>query len=187
MLVLALICSMFVAATGHAQETDVSCAARIEKWEQALQDVQDKYNAFVAILQTPAERITQRPIFAASGGKTIARQVSEALQAKDDLLGAKRKDCRSALSQEDELFNELRGCVDGQKSAKNKEVLKLVKKRKGLVDRIALGISEVREVEGKETVMPYTDAMRDMQDPYRRSVNNYWQNYQQMYRRWWGR
>jgi hypothetical protein len=170
--------------SGMSEETDPACAARLAKWEQIMQDLQEKFNAYATIQQTPAERIIQRPLVEPGQGKTIAKQISEALQAKEDLLSAKRKDCRNVLDLENQAFDELRGCIDNRKPSKNKDTGKLAKKRRGLVDKITLAISEVREVEGRDNGLVYNEGM---QDPYGRSVNSYWQNYQQMYRRWWGR
>jgi hypothetical protein len=71
-----------------------------------------------------------------------------------------------------------------RRNSKDKDIKNLAKNRQGLIEKAVVAIAEVREVEGKETFVPY-DTMADP-DPYRRSVNNYWQNYQQMYRRFWG-
>ncbi len=170
--------------SGLSEETDPACAAHMAKWEQIMQDLQEKFNAYATIQHTPSERIVQRPLVEAGQGKTIAKQISEALQAKDDLLSSKRKECRNVLDLESQAFDELRGCTENRKSSKNKDVGKLAKKRRGLVDKITLAISEVREVEGRDSGLVYNEGM---QDPYGRSLNSYWQNYQQMYRRWWGR
>jgi hypothetical protein len=173
-----------LAGPGLSEETDPACAARMAKWEQITQDLQEKFNAYATIQHTPAERIIQRPLVESGQGKSIAKQISEALQAKEDLLGTRRKDCRNLLDLENQAFEELRGCIENRKSSKNKDSSKIAKKRRSLVDKISLAISEVREVEGKDNGLVYTN---DFQDPYGRNLNSYWQNYQQMYRRWWGR
>ncbi len=87
------------------------------------------------------------------------------------------------MSQEAELFTRLQECLKSDRTAKDKDVKNLAKMRQALIDKAVVATAEVREVEGRETVLPYSDAMRD---DYSRSVNNYWQGYQQMYRRWGG-
>jgi hypothetical protein len=169
----------------RAQDGEASCLAAKEHWEKVLQELKDKVNDYATVYQTPVERITQRPIIEKTEGKTIARQISEALQVKEDLLNAKRKECRGLLEAETQAFSDFQSCLVSGKSVKDKEVKNLAKKRQSVLEKALLAISEVREVEGQDTSVPYSEAMRD-QDPYRRSVNNYWQSYQQMYRRWWG-
>lgn len=176
-----LLCS---ALPGLCEQTDPACAARMAKWEQVTQELQEKFNAYVTIQQTAAERIVQRPLVERNQGKTIAKQISEALQAKEELLTAKRKECRDILELENQAFEELQGCIENRKSSKTKDGGKLAKKRRGLVDKITLAISEVREVEGSDNGLVYTGGF---QDPYGQNLNSYWQNYQQMYRRWWCR
>ena len=48
-----------------------------------------------------------------------------------------------------------------------------------LLDKVTVTIADVREVEGRETGFPYSAGVGAQPD-------NYWQSYQQMYRRWWG-
>ncbi|MBI5251848.1 MAG: hypothetical protein HY912_20335 [Desulfomonile tiedjei] len=158
------------------------CSAVRARWEGVFQELRLKLQEFQSIQQIHVEKIAQRPLIDRSENKSIARQVAEALQLKEDLLNAKRKECGNLLNLEAQTFNEFQDCAQG---IKDKEFKNIVKKRQGIVDKTQISISEVQEVEGKDTIIPYNDAMQD-QDPYARSVNNYWQNYQQMYKRWWG-
>jgi hypothetical protein len=158
------------------------CETAKAKWDQAFQDLRDKVQEFLVIQQTPVERVIQRPVINSADGKPIARQVGEALQKKEDVLNLKRKECRALSNLEGQAFNDLQACASGRTS-KDKEFKNLTKKRQNLVDKVAAALVEVREVEGKEGHLPYSETM---QDPYTRSVNNQLQNYQQMYRRWWG-
>jgi len=100
------------------------------------------------------------------------------------LLNSRRQECRALLNLENEAFNEFQGCLQNSRGSKDKDTKNLAKKRQSLIEKVILTLSEVREVEGKDTILPYSESMNH--DPYRRSVNNYWQSYQQMYRRWWG-
>lgn len=168
-----------------ADDAELRCAVAKEKWEQIVQELKDNLKNFAAVQQTPVERLVQRPIVERSSGKTIAKQVSEALQVKEDMLNAKRKDCRNLMNLENQAFNDLQDCSN-RKNNKDKDFKNLVKTRQSFLEKAVVALAEVREVEGKETFSPYADAGNDY-DPYSRSVNNRWQNYQQMYRQWWGR
>jgi hypothetical protein len=165
---------------------DANCSSAQMQWEKLFQDLRDKIQDYSTIQQASLERITQRPIVDRTEGKTIARQISEAIQVKEEMLNGKRQECRNLLETEEQAFAEFQRCVDNGRGSKDKEVKNLIKKRQAFVEKAAIAISEVREVEGRDTTLPYVEAMRDQQDPYRQSVNNQWQNYQQMYRRWWG-
>jgi len=168
-----------------AEDIDSRCAAAKDKWEQIVQDLKENLKNYATVQQIPVERIIQRPIVERSSGQTIAKQVSEALQVKDDMLNAKRKECRNLMNLENQAFAELQDCSN-RKNAKDKDLKNLSKTRQAFLDKAIVALAEVREVEGKETFSPYADAGNDP-DAYNRSVNNRWQNYQQMYRQWWGR
>lgn len=183
LLVVALFSCLWI-AEGIAQSSDASCTSPRDRWEKVVKDLQDNLQAYSAIVQTPAERIVQRPLVDPRSGKTIAAQVAEALQVKEDLLSAKRKECRSILDVEKQAFAEFEKCVE-QDRKKNKDLGKLAKQRRTLIDKAILLISEVREVQGEETYSPYSQSAR-FYDPYR-GGNGYYQNYQQNYGRWWGR
>lgn len=168
-----------------ADDTDSRCTLAKDKWEQIVQEFKDKLQNYSTIQQTSVERLVQRPIVDRTSNKTIARQISEAMQIKEDLLSTRRKECRNLLNLENQAFGDLQECM-GRKGAKDKDVKNLSKNRQVFLDKAVIALAEVREVEGKETFSPYADA-GNAPDPYRQSVNNYWQGYQQMYRQWWGR
>jgi hypothetical protein len=174
---------LVVALSPPCFSQDGDCSSAQIRWEQLFQELRDKIQDYSTIQQTSLERLTQRPIVDRTERKTIARQVSEAIQIKEEILNGKRKECRSVLDLEERAFAEFQRCADNGRGSKDKDVKNLIKKRQAFVEKAAISISEVREVEGKDTYQ--YEAMRD-QDPYRQSVNNQWQNYQQLYRRWWG-
>jgi len=176
---------LVVALSPPCLSQDGDCSSVQMRWEQLFQELRDRIQDYSTIQQTSLERLTQRPIVDRTEGKTIARQISEAIQIKEEMLNGKRKECRSVLDLEERTFAEFQRCTDNGRGSKDKDVKNLIKKRQAFVEKAAIALSEVREVEGKDTSLPYVEAMRD-QDPYRQSVNNQWQNYQQMYRRWWG-
>jgi len=187
--VLSLACilvSSFVILLGPSvsYSQDSECASARAKWEQIFENLRAKLQEVSNIQQTPVERIIGRPIIERTGEKTIARQVADALQVKEDLLNNKRKECRTLMNFEAQAFGEFQDCIQRFRASKEKDGKNLGKKRQALLDKAIVILSEVKEVEGKEGVLPYSEAMH--QDQYSRSVNNYWQNYQNMYRRWWG-
>jgi hypothetical protein len=161
------------------------CPAAIAKWEQAYQELRNKLQEFGTIAQTPVDRIVQRPLIQTGNDKTIAGQVAEALGVKENLLTEKRKECRTLMNLENQIFNDIQECVQNAKGSKDKDFKNFTKKRQTLLEKAVLALAEVKEVEGKETALSYADPYRDPNDP-NRSANNYWQSYQQMYRRWWG-
>lgn len=175
-----LVFSLVFTTRLFAQDTD--CDAARAKWEQSFSDLRNRLQDFNTIQQTPVDKLTHRPVLDKTNAKTIARQVAEALAAKEELLNSKRKECHSVMNMEAQTFNEIQDCVKG---AKDKELKNLLKKRQAFVDKAVITLTEVKEVEGTErNSMAYAENAQD--DPYRRNVNNYWQSYQQMYRRWWG-
>lgn len=166
-----------------SQESESQCANLRSQWERHVQDLNNSLNSYLALQKAPLEQVTQRPLVDHSEGKTIATQISEAIQAKEKLLSAKRKECRNILNLEDKAFAEFEKCaMNGALGKKDKRAFtNIQKERKKLVDKAVLSITEVRAVEGQHTV-----TSQAYQDPYR-SQQNYWGNYQQMYRGYWGR
>lgn len=169
----------------QSQGTDAACSAAMDRWAAVYQQLEHKLAEFSTLQQTRAESIVQHPMFQPSEGKTIARQISDALQAKEELLNGKRRECRDTLAAEERAFAELQACIGNGKEARTKDAKRLVKQRNALLEKAGVVLAEVKEVEGKDSNMPYTEAMRGQQD-YNRGAAGYWQNYQQMYRRWWG-
>ncbi len=166
-----------------AQGPDSDCAQLKDKWEQLYSEMKEKVDGFSAVEQTPIEQVIKKPLIDPNEHKTIAAQISEALKVKEDLLAGQRKELRNLLNTENKVFGELQRCLQMDKSAKRKDAGNILKKRRALLDKVVITVAEVKEIEGRETVMPYSEASG--QDQYRRSVNNQWPNYQDS-RRWWG-
>ncbi|MFH0960630.1 MAG: hypothetical protein V1897_18235 [Pseudomonadota bacterium] len=182
-LVVSLVVVLGVNGKVLAQGADSDCSRLKAEWEQLYQVMKDKVDSFAVLEQSPVERIIKRPIVNPNESTTIAAQVSAALQIKEDLLTAQRTEMRNLMNSEVKVFNQLQHCVQTDKSSKNKDAANISKKRRALLDKMNVSLAEVKEVEGRETVMPYSEAAG--QDQYRRSVNNQWPN-QDPYRRWWG-
>jgi hypothetical protein len=180
--IMLLLCFWHVVPGWSAGVSD--CLAIKTEWEGMLQELKIRLQEFQALQQMHVEKIIQRPLVDKGENKSIARQVFEALQQKNELLNTKRGECRDLAASEERVFGQFQECVQSGQ-LKEKELKALAKKRQSFIDKVQISLAEVQEVEGKDTAIPYSEAMRD-QDPYARSVNNYWQNYQQMYRRWWG-
>ena len=83
---------------------DDDCASARAKWEQLFNDLRTKLQEFSALQQTPVERLNQRPVLDRSESRTIAKQVSEALQTKEEELNNKRKECRNLINAENLAF-----------------------------------------------------------------------------------
>jgi len=103
------------------------------------------------------------------------------LQIRENILSQKRNECKEIMNQEEQLFTKLQECLKSGGTTKEKDAKNLAKWRQALIDKAVVAVAEVREVEGRETVLPYSEA----RDDYSRN-NNYWQSYEQMYRRWGG-
>jgi len=167
-----------------AQEVDPDCAAVKDQWEQAIQQLKMKLDDFEASRKVPLDRVVRRPLVEAGVGKTVARQVCDAVQAKEELLDAKRKECLNLLNAENQAYAEYERCAPDRRGGRKKESLQqLVGKRRTLIQKVQTTIAEVREVEGKETYAQYGDPWRGQSDPYSRGAELYWQRMNQ----YWGR
>jgi hypothetical protein len=167
----------------HSQDFDAQCEGLKTKWERTVQDLNAKLQEYEEIRRCPLEKVVKRPLVDFSSGKTIAKQISDAIQAKDSLLASKRKLCQDVLTTEGQAYNELVQCVRAKGNDKQARVLKKIEKnRKQVVEKAKLAIVAVREVEGHDT----TGYSQAYQSGYGRD-NGYWQQYQQMYRGYWGR
>ena len=58
------------------------------------------------------------------------------------------------MNAESKVFGELQHCIQMDKSAKHKDAGAILKKRRALLDKVVITVAEVKEVEGRETVMP---------------------------------
>lgn len=183
---MAIVCQLMVFGLelpSHAQEFSAQCEGLKTKWEGVVQDLSTKLQEYEEIHRCPLEKVVNRPLVDFSSGKSIAKQISEAIQAKESLLSANRKLCQDILRTEAQVYNELEQCVRTKGNDKQGKLLKKIEKsRKQVVEKARLAVVEVREVEGHETA-GYSQAY---QSPYGRD-NGYWQQYQQMYRGYWGR
>ncbi len=173
--------SIILVVPCHSENLE-KCNGIRERWEENLNNIKDKIQEISVVQQTPAARLANTAPVESNSSKTIAKQIGDALQVKENILNGKRRECREAMNQEEQLFNEFLGCSQGGKNGKDKDIKNLIKKRQSLIEKAVITVAEVREVEGRETVLPYSEA----RDDYSRSVNNYWQSYQQLYRRWGG-
>jgi hypothetical protein len=146
-----------------------------------MDGVEKKLQEYQTLQQLPLEQVIRKPLVDRNVNKSIAKQISEAIQKKEELLGQKRKECMTLLNQEKDLFDQVERCSKGD-SAGDREFRRLEKKRQKLVSRAVMLVAEVREVQGREDYAQYADYSRQ-QNYY----DNYWRNQQQMYMRSWGR
>lgn len=167
-----------------AQDRESDCDQAKNQWEQLYQEIKEKVDGLNGLDQTPIENIIKKPIVNPNSSETIASQISHALQVKEDLLIAKRKELRNLMNAENKLFAGVQNCLQAEKGNKRKDSSSILKKRRAILDKAIIAMAEVKEIEGRETVMPYSEASG--QDQYRRSVNNQWQNQGGGYRGWWG-
>ncbi|MBM3301550.1 MAG: hypothetical protein FJY85_16560 [Deltaproteobacteria bacterium] len=167
-----------------AADQDSQCVAVRTRWETLVQNLKDRLQELEEIQKTSLQKIIQRPLVQnPSGGKTIARQIAEAIEAKERFLAAKREECRSIVNAENQIFAEFEQCLQQSPAArKDDRVKKIEKQRRQLLDKAQIAITEIRAVEGQNTAIPYSQAY---QGPYRPD-GGYWQQYQQMYRGYWG-
>lgn len=181
----AVLVMAFAAATPtFAQETDHQCASVKAKWELAIKELKEKLDDYEAAQRLPLERIVQRPLVESSIEKTIASQVSQAIEAKEGILSAKRKECLNMLNLEDQLYTDFERCLQTGPRSKNKQDQQLISKRRSLVQKARISIAEVREVEGKDQYPQYVDTWRGSPGYGDRGVADYWQR---MYQGYWGR
>jgi hypothetical protein len=146
-----------------------------------LQDLKEKLDDFEAIRRTPVERLIKRPLVEAGVDKSIARQVSEALQMKEDMLNEKRKECLNILNLEEQTFTEVERCAPVDRSGGKKDIKRLAGQRGKLIQRARTAIAETQEVEGKDGYSHYVDSWKNPSDFYGRGPGSNWQNYRQTY------
>lgn len=180
----ALVMALAVATPSLSQEADAQCASIKAKWEQAIKEVKEKLDDYEAAQRVPLERIVQRPLVERNVEKTIARQVSEAIDTKEAILSTKRKECLNVLNLEDQLYTDFERCLQTGPRSKNKHDQQLIAKRRSLVQKARISVAEVREVEGKDQFPQYVDTWRGPQGYGDRGVADYWQR---MYQGYWGR
>lgn len=180
----ALVMAFAAATPTFSQEADPQCASVKAKWELAIKELKEKLDDYEAAQRVPLERLVQRPLVERSIEKTIARQVSEAIEAKEAILSAKRKECLNMLNLEDQIYTDFEHCLQTGPRSKNKQDQQLISKRRSLVQKARISIAEVREVEGKDHFPQYVDTWRGPPGYGDRGVADYWQR---MYQGYWGR
>jgi len=176
---------LFIASSvAWSQEADLNCAAVKDRWEQTIQKLTVKLEDLEATRRIPLDRVVQRRLVEAGVGKNIARQVSEAIQAKEGILDAKRKECLNLLNAENQAYTEYERCGQDRRGPKKNNFQQMAGKRRTLIQKGQTAIAEVREVEGKDTYAQYVDPWRGQGDVYNRGAETYWQRMNQGY---WGR
>jgi hypothetical protein len=183
LLLILVLLSLISVVPSQSEDLDPNCGAIRDYWEQSMNRLKDKVQEISSVQQASAARLADKPSVESNLSKTIAKQIGDALQVKENILSHKRNECKELMNAEGQLFDRLQECLKSGRTTKDKDVKNLAKRRQALIDKAVVAAAEVREVEGRETVLPYSEAARD---DYSRSVNNYWQGYQQMYRRWGG-
>jgi hypothetical protein len=182
LLLILVLLSLISVVPSQSENLNPDCSAIREEWEQSMNGLKDKVQEISSVQQTSAARLADKPPVESNSSKTIAKQVDDALQVKENILSRKRNECKEIMNHEEQLFTKLQECMKSLRTTKDKDVKNLAKRRQALMDKAVVASAEVREAEGRETVLPYSEA----RDDYSRSVNNYWQGYQQMNRGWGG-
>lgn len=160
-----------------ARDPDPECSTVLERWERITHDLRVKLDELRNVQRTPMERMIDRPLIESGTNKSIARQVADALQVKDDLLKKIRKECRTLLDTENELFARAERCLEADTGSKKSEGKRLSKQRTAVIQNALAAIAEVREVEGKDSYTQYMDPWRGQSSWRGRPGANYWQVY----------
>ncbi len=166
-----------------AKDVESGCDASRVRWEDTVKDLKSRISEYKAIKETPLNRVTGHALVSKDADKSIARQIEEAIQEKEELLSKKRRECYKALTQENEAFSVFRQCY-GEAGGKNRRAVKrLDSKRLKLIKQTQIDLAEVREVEGKERHYPqYVDYWRGQPHMYNGRMSDPWQYYRQLYR-----
>lgn len=186
-LALALLMVVGNGAPARSQDSESDCVSALDRWEQLVQELEQKLSGYESIQRTPVSEIIQGPLVDRAARATIAKQVAEAVKIKEELLNEKRTECKKVLSLENQAFGAVTACFDTGKNSEKNRVKRLKAKRNRIVHKARIVIAEVREVEGKEHYQQYVDSWRNQSNYYGRGANDYWRAYQQMYRRYYGR
>jgi len=185
---------LVTALPGFAEKKASACSEVKNQWEQSVAELKEALRELKSLRKTPVGKIIDRPIVLRSSSKTIAQQVSEALQAKEIVLDRRREKCEKALGREKEGFQQLEVCLtEASTSKKGRKLSRLTNKRRRMIDNAVALLSKVREVEGRAFVPSYADVWGYGHPQYQLyqqppgAPNRYLRQYQQMYRGWWGR
>lgn len=174
---------------GQAIAEQVDCPTVLQQWEALYDDLKNSLSEYEKLEKTSIKRIIDRPVVDTASTQTIAAQVAQALAVKEKMLKDQRNHCRNLIKLENEAFDILQSCTKQDLSAEEKRAVKKInKRRKRLIKKVQLKVAEVREVRGKEMDYSYVGYYNNQQQaPHGRNAGGYWNHYQQMYQRWWGR
>ena len=173
--------------SARGQESERTCGNVIEQWEDVKQVLENKLRQFNSLKRTPAERIIGKPVVKRRSAKTIAMQVSEALQAKEAVLEKKRDECKAILGKEEQVFTAVSRCLDNRKSLEKRNLKRLKRSRSKLIKKTLISIADVKEVKGSEDYAFYYQPPRPGYNPLMGGQNNYWRQQQQMFMNYWRR
>jgi len=165
---------LFGAGAASGQQNSADCGASQSNWERLIQELKQKVDDFEGIKKTPVEKITKKPLVDSHSDKTIARQIGEALQAKEEQLNSRRKECLGLLNQEEQAFADMERCALGEKGNAKKDSKKLVAARNKLVQKARTLAVEVQEVEGKNSGNYVDSAWRGPYEGVSRGMRSYW-------------
>ena len=163
------------------------CSETIERWNAAKQELEAKLDQFEKLERTPASNIVGDRVVKRSSPETIAQQVSEALQAKEAVLGKLRDSCRNAVEKQEKAFAAASQCLSAQGSSQRRSLRSLQRNHAGVVKKSLITIAEVKEVRGKEDYAFYYDPNRGGNYPLAGGPDNFWRQQQQMFMNYWRR
>lgn len=186
LLVVGIVMLIITGASAVARDTPSACESAKDHWGRVINELNQKLQEYKSIRRNPVDRIIGRPIVDRAAEKPLAKQISEALQIKDELLGGKRKECLNVLNLENQAFAGVERCLRDTGRSKEKELKRLSKKRNRLIQKARIEIAEVREVEGEDYFPQYVDSWGNPTYYNNRGMNAYWRNYRRMQQRYWG-
>jgi hypothetical protein len=175
---------------GRCDETDTQCASVVGSWEQVCRDLKTKLAELKSLDQSPVTRFIDRPIVDSKSGKTIAKQVSESLEAKEAFIETRRKECQYLVDLEKTLFSQAESCLQPAESSSRrlrnpKGAGRAVRERNSLLNEATIALVTVREVEGKEQFYPEEGYPPPNPVDPNMDQRSAWQNYLNMYRGFW--
>jgi hypothetical protein len=176
--------STSMTAPAYGQE---ACDKARSTWEQTVERVKQGLKRYESVRATSLKKIAGRPLVRRDSAKTIAQQIAEVVEAKEQLLAEERGRCMSLLSLEQEAFQTFAACME-QGARSGRALSRVKKERERLVKKALVRLAEVREVEGRETHYPqYVGSWQSPGAYYRQPRYGGYGAYQQMYRQYWGR
>lgn len=170
---------------GFAEEDAAPCGGVLQAWQAAADEVGRAVSEFNRIEDMSLTDFVQRPLVDVNVGKTIARQVGEAIDAKEKKLNEIRTRCRELLKREAAAHEALDSCMDNEKGRDVRRTIRTVEReRKRLIRKALAAVADVKSVEGKEQHYPqYVDSWRGGSGY---PQGGYYENYRRMYNSYWG-